>query len=130
MDLQTAMLCEAATVRDGLLYILGGGVSTYTVAQYPTPLGVSLAVLIELDYLDQGEPHGFRITLLDAEACELGRAEGEFATMVELDLNVVATLPAAIPLAGMTLPAPGNYEIRLEIDGNTRARLPLESRAG
>jgi len=128
MELQTAMLCEAATVRDGLLYILGGGVSCCSAPQYPIQLQVSLAVMIELDYLDQGEAHKFVVTLLDAEARELGRGEGEFATLQELDLDAVATLPAVIPLAGMTLPVAGDYEIRLEIDGDTRSRLPFHSR--
>ena len=123
------MLCEAATVRDGLLYVLGGGIACYTAPQYPIRLQVSLAVLIELNYLDQSESHKFAITLLDHQACELDRAEGEFATVQELDLDSVAILPAAISLAGFSLPEAANYEIRLEIDGDTRARLPLRSHA-
>jgi hypothetical protein len=129
VDLQIATLCEAVTIRDGLLYILGGGVACYSPMWYPAPLQIALAVLIELDYLDQGEPHKFAIALLDHQAHELERIEGEFALVKDIELDAVATLPAALPLAGMSLPVAGNYEVRLEIDQETRARLPLRAAA-
>jgi hypothetical protein len=129
MELQAGMLCEGATVRDGLLYILGGGVAGYSPAGYPATLQISLAAFIELDYLDQGETHKFAVVLLDEQASELERLDGEFGMFPELALDATATLPLAITLAGMVLPRAGDYEVRLEINGDTRARLPLRGQA-
>ena len=48
MRVDTCLLCEAASVHEGLLNILGGGVTVVTRPEYPSELGLSLAIRVML----------------------------------------------------------------------------------
>ena len=45
MRIDTALLCDAATERDGLLNVLGGGITVATRPEFPAPLGMTLALV-------------------------------------------------------------------------------------
>jgi hypothetical protein len=49
MEFQAAFLCDAASVREGLLFALGAGVSRVFATEYPITIDITLALLIELD---------------------------------------------------------------------------------
>ena len=44
-----ALLCDAATVRDSLLHILGGGIVKMAPLQYPAPIPAILALQLTFD---------------------------------------------------------------------------------
>jgi hypothetical protein len=58
-----ALLCDAATVREGLLHVLGGGVTRAGRAQYPSPLGLTLALRILVHPTEAERPHNLDIRL-------------------------------------------------------------------
>jgi hypothetical protein len=52
----TAILANAAEVREGLLYVLGGGIEQLWVAELPTEVAPTVIVTLELDASDLGQP--------------------------------------------------------------------------
>ena len=123
------MLCDAVSIRDGLLFVLGGGIDRLLLAEYPAVLPVQLAALLELEWLDQGEEHELLVCIYDEHVAELGRIQGRFSTTRSLELDEFARFPVGIPLNAVSLPCPGSYEVQLLVDGELKAVLPLEASA-
>lgn len=123
------MLCDAATVREGLLNVIGGGISQTTLPAFPgsVQFQVALRVVFEGDELKR-EPHELQVTLTDPDGGELERLRAEFQVgRVEgwpLDEAAVA-LPLVI---ATELSKPGTYQIEATIDGNQLVSLPLDVR--
>ena len=64
MEIQAAILCDSATVREGLLHVLGGGINRLYRSELPAPLGVALALLVafepeEVDQLHEVHDRSF-----------------------------------------------------------------------
>jgi hypothetical protein len=54
--IQSALLCDAATIENGKLFALGGGIATWWVPAFPAEATPMLAGIAEADPdLDQGE---------------------------------------------------------------------------
>lgn len=50
------LLANAAEVREGLLYVLGGGIDQLWVAELPTEVAPTVVLLVELDADEVGRP--------------------------------------------------------------------------
>src|SRR4051794_11877100 len=66
MDLQSCMLCDAAEVRDNLLFVLGGGVQRFHASAFPVPVPVQLAGLLEVDAIDTCAAHEIVMTVVES----------------------------------------------------------------
>jgi hypothetical protein len=62
MKVPVAVLCDAVSVRDGLLHILGGGITKVGRPSVPTPFGVQLALMLAFRHDDLG-PHIITVTI-------------------------------------------------------------------
>lgn len=126
-----ALLCDAATVREGLLNVLGGGVTTTTFDRYPAPLPVTLALRLSGDSVADFDHAGLVVTLLDdSQGVEAARLD------LPLQLQPSPTPPSpgervsialALPLSGLELRNEGRYFVEAVL-GEAKARLPLEAR--
>ena len=65
MRAATAMLANAAEVREGLLYVLGGGIEQLWVAELPTEVAPTVIVSLELEADDLGTSFQPRLIVLD-----------------------------------------------------------------
>jgi hypothetical protein len=129
MEVDTALLCDAATVRDGLLHILGGGVTHLVRKEFPADLGVTLALRILVHQTEAEHPHELQI-LLQGE-------DGE--KVVQVRANVQAEPPPDGVEAGEKgelviawsfpgrpkLPREGRYSMELLIDGVHQRTIPF-----
>jgi len=77
MDVATALLCDAATVREGLLHVLGGGITRLWRPALPAELATKLAVLVDLAPEDLETPHELEVLILCGEL-EIGRVMAGF----------------------------------------------------
>jgi hypothetical protein len=115
-----AILCDAATVREGLLHLLGGGITHLGRSAFPSPLDLTLAVQVEMDELEARQSHRLTVTLVDDQGVALSSAQAVWGSAVEVAPGAVpgtpVVIPMALPLHSMTLPAPGAYRIRLGLD--------------
>jgi hypothetical protein len=57
------MLCDAAQVADGKLFILGGGWSLIG----PDPMPSAIAIKVDVDWNEAGRPHHWELFLVDED---------------------------------------------------------------
>lgn len=117
MRINTALLCEAATVREGLLHILGGGVSRVSLPHFPGPVAASLALQVGVHASEAALPHVVRVALCDESGSEVARTETAFqVTGGQLGAGEDYEVHLAAPFYGIELPHPGRYELRIFVD--------------
>lgn len=120
MKVNTLLLCDAATTREGLLSILGGGVNILRQPAFPAPLGASLAILLEFDGDELKHPHKIAVeirqdgggpSILQMEArWDVGPAD-------VFDPRLTNYVPLVLPLQPVGVPEPGHYRLTLSVDG-------------
>jgi len=119
------MLCDSASVREGLLHVLGGGITDVSLSMLPAPLQVTFAFRAVLDTRELREQHRLGIHLLDSTE-EHTHARLEVAFQTDGDptgAEVALSLP--VPLSGFIAPRPGQYLIRGWLDQQALPTLPL-----
>ncbi|MBA2569703.1 MAG: hypothetical protein H0V04_00835 [Chloroflexi bacterium] len=125
-DIEFAFLADAADARPGQKFaVIGGGVSRLGGPVFPLrhphlALVVGLAVPAE----EIGREQDLRFIVLTPDGSEMASAQ---ATVVaggpEHGRDSVLTF--ALDLWNLAFPVPGDYGIRILIDGEERKRLPL-----
>jgi hypothetical protein len=119
-----SLLCDAATVREGLLHVLGGGINKLTRPAFPARMSLDLALLLTFDEprAVEGE-HLLSVVVRTADSREVGRVEIGFAAREaealppdERDRPAVA--PLVVPLRDVPLPQPGDYTVVVQLDGH------------
>lgn len=120
ITIKSAVLCDAASIRDGLLHMLGGGISLFGRESFPAPFDATLALVFELSNVSHtGESHA-----IDIRAHRFG---GLDSPIFEVH-TVITTEPGADPeafqyapfvfnLRNAGLPEAGSYEITVHLDG-------------
>src|SRR5207302_949196 len=73
MQVVTALLCDYASVREGLLNILGGGVNRLWRAELPAPLNLSMALMVDLHPQEVGSSHDLQVAVQDDDGRRRGR---------------------------------------------------------
>ena len=123
------LLCDAAQVADGKLYILGGGWSITGPDATPS----AVAIKLEVDWHEATEPHHWELFLVDADGQPVGIDTPDGTQLIEVrgDFEVgqpegipagsPVDLPLAINIGPVPLPPGGRYTWRLTIDGQTDA---------
>ena len=125
MDISTALLCDFAEVREGLLFLVGGPITRLWRPQFPAPMNVCVALVLEGTEAEvAGVPHELHVAVVDAD----GRSHAEARTgiqaqaqgMGELSPGEVIPIPVVIPLLVVPLPAPGTFDVRILLDGGAQ----------
>jgi hypothetical protein len=131
MRVDTCLLCEAATVHDGLINILGGGVTLAQRSEFPSELGLSLALRIMLHPTEMAHPHNIEIILQTEDGAQVTRVEmtvqpAPEGTEIPAGEEGEMLVPWSFP-GRPVLPAPGRYSFELLIDGVHQASVPLKA---
>lgn len=128
MRIDCALLCDAATVREGLLHVLGGGITRANRPGYPAPLGLTLALRILVHPTEADREHKLLVRLQGADGERIADFEVEFGVQdpakVDPKEQVSVPLPLGIPPA-VQLPKPGQYSFELLIDGIHQQSVPF-----
>jgi len=106
------------TVREGLLHVLGGGITRLIRGPYPAPLLVDLAAWIEDDTRPVPGPKEYAVrVVLRSEAGLLDAVDGGVTLNIPADLpdNVIISMPVWI--ASLTLPSAGRYFLDVSVNG-------------
>jgi hypothetical protein len=118
MELTTALLCDHVQVREGLLFIVAGGITRLRRPSYPAPLGAGLAVVIELEQMETETPHQFALVIVGEDGEEVGRVEAEIQVGdregAYAGENV--QVPLGVDMSGASLPKAGAYELHIYVD--------------
>lgn len=130
MRIDCALLCDAATVREGLLHILGGGVTRAGRPEWPAPLGLTLALRILVHPTETDRQHVLDVRLQGEDGQPVAAIQVQFGMNTAPDGDLQpgehASLPLPIPLGEqVALPEAGRYSFELLIDGIHQASVPF-----
>lgn len=127
MRLDVALLCDAATVREGLLFILGGGVTRIGRDTYPSPLGVQVAIKVDIDADElKDDEHSLVLILRDAAGTDIGGARGGFKTTADHEAiarGEPVSMCAGVAIQSLVVPEPGRYTIDVSVNDEVMATL-------
>ncbi|HVT78996.1 MAG TPA: hypothetical protein VHD87_18285 [Acidimicrobiales bacterium] len=115
----SALLCDAATVREGLLHILGGGITRLHRAEFPAPMQVTLVAQVVLTPTEIQFAHDVTAVIQTEDGDVVVQANGHLEAgqpnpMLEPGESVI--LPLVINLHNVVVPAPGGYSIEISVD--------------
>ena len=125
-DIEYAFLADAADAVPGQKFsVLGGGVSRLGGPAFPLRHPhLAMVVGLLLTTPEMGTPHDLRFVLLTPDGAELSSAGAEIVAGGPMDgRDTVVTF--SLDMWNLTFPAPGDYSIRILVDGSERKRLPL-----
>lgn len=130
MRLGCAMLCDAAVVREGLLHILGGGVTRVTHPSYPARLDLNLALSITFEKAEIDREHQLRIRLgAEDSPGEVAELQARFRTERPEPQTTEASLPLSIGI-DLQVERAAAYVMTVSLDDEEIAALPLEAVTG
>jgi hypothetical protein len=133
MRIDCALLCDAATVREGLLHVLGGGVTRVTRQEFPARLGLTLALRILVHPTEANRQHNLEVLLQGADGEPVVQVQAEFGLNDPGDLQPGEEASLPIPLTlppEVRLPSPGTYSFELLIDGIHQQSVPFVAQQG
>jgi hypothetical protein len=113
-----ALLCDAATVREGLLHILGGGVSRSERPSFPTPLGLTLALELagpQEEVTGQHEVNARLVKVPSGDGVGHLKVTYEAAPLQGVDPEEDGSLSLALPLL-FDVSEPGMYRVDIDVD--------------
>jgi hypothetical protein len=122
MELSTALLCDFAQVREGLLFVSSGGVTMLNRSEWPAPMAVHLALVFDLHPTEALRPHELQIIVQSAD----GERVAEVTGGLQVNPDAVAAVPVggrisipfALNLTAVKLENPGRYSLEILIDAN------------
>ena len=126
MKLAWAMLADHAQSRDGLAFIIAGGIDTVYAGELPARLFASLILQLSFRPSEAGK-HTVTVLTIDDDGAEIARMEGE------LGMTSPAGLPSswdskamfAVTLNGLPLPNYGVYRMDILVDNRAEGELNL-----
>ena len=100
MHVAAAILCDFAEVRDGLLMLLGGGITRLWRPTLPAPLGIGLALIVEIPPAERAVPHEISFEVKDAASVVVGKGGAglQLGPNVAFDADESAVISLVLPL--------------------------------
>lgn len=129
MQIIAATLCDYASVREGLLTVVGGGITRVWRPEVPAPMGIYLAVMLECTTEDLRRPHEVRVTVRTGDGEVVAEITGGFAAgAINGDLDPGESTIVSIPLSlvGAGVPTFGRYSVHVSIDDDHHQTLTFK----
>lgn len=130
MELDYALLADAAQVSEGKTHILGAGVSILFRDQFPAPLGFVLVCQFTYERTEADSDHTIRFVVMDDDGNPLlPDIEGQMhvgAPAPALPRNVPLVAPLALGFPPLpVLQRTGEYAVQVLLDGRHLKTLPF-----
>lgn len=127
MRVDCALLCDSVTVREGLLHVLGGGITRLGRPEFPAPLMGALALRVMVHPTESDRPHQLEARLQAEDGATIARVDIGFELNPSGSERPGEELPVAfaLPLHGVAIPHVGAYSFELLIDGVHQASIPF-----
>jgi hypothetical protein len=127
MKLTSAMLCDAAQVQSGKLFVLGGGFDTISVKSLPaTQRNLSLAMVAEIGQEDRQRDLELHISLMDEDGKAMG-VEAKGMLRVGAPPNLPPGSPSVVPIVSpfynIAFPEAKGYVFVVSFEDEELARL-------
>lgn len=129
MRLAMATLADFANVREGMLNVVSAGIRSIGRENYPSPLNVYLAMLLEIYDDDAIDEVLIEVVLNPRE--QGGDDQVEQGVQIQVQRNegerVGANLPFAVPLEVLSLARPGKYDLSISIAGLPKEHIEFQA---
>ncbi|MFJ5774933.1 DUF6941 family protein [Streptomyces sp. NPDC093094] len=130
MKISMAALCDRATVREGLLHILGAGVTQCSLILPGAP-DLDLALLLRAERWDDlAGRHSLTVTVKHEDGTQAGKLEmGWESPHVDVEDTPTSMnqplpqLPIVVPLRGVPLTKQGEHQVQVHVDNSEIAAL-------
>jgi len=118
MKLDWAMLANFAEVREGLVFVVGGGIDTVNTAQLPAPLNATILVRLLLHRTEANKQHTLELEITDEDGNSVAKVQAGFMVANNPDLPVGWDIPGmfALNVHGLQLSKEGRYAIEISAD--------------
>ena len=124
MKVTALLLADSASVREGLLHVLGAGITRIARDPLPARLDVALALMFRAD--DQADlvaSHNLEVIITETSPGSAGRQVAKViaemglspGTIVSPGLNLL--VPVVVPIQPVPIPSTGSYAIEVSLDG-------------
>ncbi|WP_419918706.1 DUF6941 family protein [Candidatus Poriferisocius sp.] len=116
MDIRVATLCDFAQVREGLLFVSSAGITRVYRESFPAPVGMMLALVLEMSPVEATDSHKVRVRVEDADGQKLAEIVGEVQVKLGSghDPGELVNVPFVADFRTMNLPAPGRYQVAIQ----------------
>jgi hypothetical protein len=109
-----AFICDAVTVREGLLHVLGGGITILNRKEFPAPLSMSIAATLAVN---NAGVYVVSVTVrADGSDVVLDSVTGSIVARASASDDDAVIAPFIITLGQTTVPIPGKYLIDIAVD--------------
>lgn len=118
MDIRVATLCDFAQVREGLLFVSSAGITRVYRESFPAPIGVMLALVLELSPVEAMDAHKITVRVEDADGRQLAEMVGEVKVTLGTghDPGELVNVPFVADFRTMKLPSEGRYQVAIQPD--------------
>lgn len=119
-QLKTLVLCDFAQIREGLLFVQSGGLTRLAAPTFPAKFGCHVASLVWLPPDEFDTAHQMVMKVKSAGTATLiatiNVAMHETPPPPGLLPGEGRLVPIVVPLAAVTFPGPGEYDLQVEVD--------------
>ena len=128
---QVFALCDAANVREGLLSILGAGISSISRPAFPAQLECVVAIQFELSGASPDDKVVLRVVVTGGDGEQVDVPEFETtlnkAPMEQDSPTSSVTIPFVLNASALSVPAVGSYLMALFINGQELSALRFDA---
>ena len=128
---QVFALCDAANVREGLLSILGAGISSISRSAFPAQLECVVAIQFELSGASPDDKIALRVVVTGGNGEQVDVPEFETTlnrVPIEQDSPTSsATFPFVLNAAALSVPAVGSYRMALFVNDQELSALRFDA---
>lgn len=118
MQITTLTLCDAASVREGLLNVIGGGITALGRPSFPAPLSCDIGIYIS--HRANQAPGDLTVTLRlsgsKEPVAEIVAKKSKFPDGFEKMTGAAGT-PLALNARDLGLPRAGDYVLQVTVEG-------------
>ncbi len=119
-ELKSLILCDFAQIREGLLFVQSGGLTRLVAPSFPAKFACHVATLVWLPPHEAGTAHEMVMKVKAASTAKLTAtvkvALHETAPPAGLQPGEGRQVPIVVPLAAVSFPSPGEYDLQVEVD--------------
>lgn len=131
MKTTAVLFADAASVREGLLNVLGAGITRLVRDPLPGRLDAALALMLLPDDLDDLEAtHNIEVIITETTpegSVVIAKAVMEVAGLRRTGpTDPMPTVPVVVPLQGVPIPRTGFYRITTSLDGQDATTYEFE----
>jgi hypothetical protein len=118
MRLLSAVICDHAGVREGLLTVVAAGITRIHREKLPGPLSVFVAVLVEVPPVDRPFPHELSVRLTSPSGKQLLKGGAGFQVQPgpDMDSDESSLVPLPIDMRNVGVEEYGWHEVAISLD--------------